>query len=171
MACGLGRHTRWLASEGFQVTAVDRSAQAISAASPWAEAIKSDLENEPWPLADRQFDGIVVTNYLWRPLWPHLLGALAPGAVLIYETFSSAHASIGKPSRPEFLLRPAELLSLCAPLQVVAFEDGFMPSPERHVQRIAAVKPLVLATNNPPRHLLNVQPSDRSIARDGQQPS
>ena len=94
----------------------------------------------PWPFQDRQFGGVVVTNYLWRALWPQIMGSLAPGGVLIYETFAAGNESVGKPSRPDFLLQPGELLVRCASLRVVAFEEGFLKSPERFVQRIVAVK-------------------------------
>jgi len=83
---------------------------------------------------------VVVTHYLWRPTWAHLLDCLAPGGVLIYETFSRQHAHIGKPSRDDFLLRPGELIERCAGLRVVAYEDGFLPHPDRFVQRIVAVR-------------------------------
>ena len=134
LACGSGRHVRWLAGRGFGVTGVDRDAAALAAlaaACPQAEAITADLESGPWPLAGRRFDGIVVTNYLWRALWPPLLGALADGGVLIYETFADGHERIGRPSRPDFLLRQGELLQVCADLRVVAFEDGFEEEPTR----------------------------------------
>jgi hypothetical protein len=85
-----------------------------------------------------QFDAVVVTNYLWRPLWPHILGSLKPGGVLIYETFSSCNETVGKPSNPNFLLRTGELLQVCQGLRVVAFEDGFLSEPARFVQRIVA---------------------------------
>jgi hypothetical protein len=87
------------------------------------------------------FDGVVVTNYLWRALWPDLLAALAPGGVLIYETFALGQQRFGKPSRPDFLLQPGELLRVCAGLRVVAFEEGLEAEPPRCVQRIAAVCP------------------------------
>ena len=143
LACGGGRHVRWLVDRGHRLTAVDRDALALAelaAACPQAELITADLEAGPWPLAGRGFDAVVVTNYLWRPLWPQLLAALADGGVLLYETFSDGHQHIGRPSRPEFLLRPGELLAVCAGLRVVAFEDGFEAEPARFVQRIAAVR-------------------------------
>jgi hypothetical protein len=87
----------------------------------------------------RQFDAVVVTNYLWRPLWPTLRDSLAPGGVLIYETFAAGQETVGKPSRPDFLLQSGELLNLCAGLRVIAFEDGFIDNPPRFVQRIAAL--------------------------------
>ncbi len=104
----------------------------------------ADIENGPWPFAGRQFDAVVVTHYLWRPLLPTLLASLAPGGVLIYETFTQGNETVGKPSRPDFLLRTGELLALCRDLRVVAFEDGFESGPEgqtpRFIQRIAAVR-------------------------------
>ncbi len=83
---------------------------------------------------------MVVTNYLWRPLWPHLLDSLAPNGVLIYETFSKGNETVGKPSRPDFLLDTAELLTVCQDLRVVAYEEGFLAQPERFVQRVVAVR-------------------------------
>ena len=139
VACGSGRHALWLAAQGFAVTGVDRDAAALQGLRGHIDAIEADLEGAPWPLPGRRFDGIVVTNYLWRALWPALRGALAPGGVLIYETFGDGQQLIGKPSRPEFLLRPGELLRACEGLYVVAFEDGFEASVPRHVQRIVAV--------------------------------
>ncbi len=139
VACGSGRHLRWLAAQGFVVTGVDRDAAALAplAASALGEITIADIENAPWPLPGRVFDGVVVTNYLWRPLWPALLGALAAGGVLVYETFADGQQRVGKPSRPDFLLQPGELLRVCAGLRVVAFEDGFDGG--RFVQRIVAV--------------------------------
>ena len=140
LACGHGRHMRHFASLGHPVTGVDRNPDAIAAVSPLGEAICADIENGPWPLQGRSFGGVVVTNYLWRPLWPHILASLAPNGVLIYETFSAGNETVGKPSRPDFLLSTAELLAVCQDLRVVAFEEGFLAQPERFVQRIVAVR-------------------------------
>jgi hypothetical protein len=113
----------------------------------------ADLENAPWPLHGRQFGGVVVTNYLWRALWPQLLNSLAEGGVLIYETFALGNETVGKPSRPDFLLRHGELLGVCRDLHVVAFEEGFIASPDRFVQRIVAVRPPA-QPNSPVRYPL-----------------
>jgi SAM-dependent methyltransferase len=141
VACGSGRHVRWLAAQGFVVTGVDRDDAAMAPLRGLAEVVIADIENAPWPLAQRQFDAVLVTNYLWRPLWPSLLDALAENGVLIYETFANGQQHIGKPSRPQFLLQTGELLQLCAGLRVVAFEDGFDDAGGRYVQRIVAVRP------------------------------
>ena len=142
VACGSGRHLRWLGQQGHPVTGVDRDAAALAALDGLGELIEADIENGPWPLAGRRFGAVVVTNYLWRPLAPALLGSVAPGGVLIYETFAAGNETVGKPSRPDFLLRPGELLAWCPPpdWRVVAYEDGFLSAPERFVQRIAAVR-------------------------------
>ncbi|MEO6623917.1 MAG: class I SAM-dependent methyltransferase [Burkholderiaceae bacterium] len=151
LACGRGRHARWFAQRGHPVTGVDQSAEALGALADLRDAgqvecVLADLENADWPLtrenAPRQFAGVVVTNYLWRALWPHILASVAPGGVLIYETFASGNETVGKPSRPDFLLQPGELWQRCADLRVVAYEEGFEPDPARYVQRIAAVSPL-----------------------------
>jgi SAM-dependent methyltransferase len=141
VACGSGRHLRWLATRGFRLTGVDRDAKAVEPLSAHGELIVADLEAAPWPLPGRRFDAVVVTNYLWRPLFPWLLEALAEGGALLYETFADGQQTIGRPARPEFLLRPGELLEHAAGLRVVAYEDGFVEAPGRFVQRIAAVKP------------------------------
>lgn len=140
VACGGGRHVRWFAQRGCRVTGVDRDAAAVAPLKGIAEIVAADIENGPWPLAGRRFDAVVVTNYLWRPLWPALRASLAEGGVLVYETFTAGNETVGRPSNPDFLLRPGELLQLAAGLRVVAFEDGFLAGPERFVQRIAAVR-------------------------------
>jgi len=118
------------------------------------EKVVADIEAGPWPFAGRRFDAVVVTNYLWRPLMPVLLDSLAPGGVLLYETFAHGNATVGKPSRPDFLLAPGELLDACAGLRVVAYEDGFLEAPERFVQRIAAVREAGAGSGLPGRYLL-----------------
>ena len=141
VACGRGRHLRWFAARGHPVTGVDRDPEALAAIAGLGESVQADIENGPWPFADRQFDVVVVTNYLWRPLFPRILAALAPGGVLLHETFTQGNETVGKPSRPEFLLTPGELLQVYGgELRVVAFEDGFLDGPPRFVQRIAAVR-------------------------------
>jgi SAM-dependent methyltransferase len=139
VACGSGRHLRWLAEKGFAVTGIDRDAAATEPLRNVAEIVVADLEAAPWPLPGRRFDAVVVTNYLWRPLWPALRASLDDGAVLIYETFAHGQHLIGRPSRPEFLLQPGELLRAFDGLQVVAFEDGLETAPLRRVQRLVAV--------------------------------
>jgi SAM-dependent methyltransferase len=141
LACGGGRHARWFAARGHKVTAVDRDAAALATLQGVAQTLESDIENGPWPLADRQFDAVVITNYLWRPLFPRILAAVAPGGVLLHETFAQGNETVGKPSRPDFLLAPGELLQAYGrELRVVAFEDGFLDGPPRYLQRIAAVR-------------------------------
>lgn len=146
VACGQGRHMAWFAARGHAVCGVDRSAEALASARAHGEVVLADIENDPWPLLTaagqpRQFGALVVTNYLWRALFPTLLASLAPGGVLIYETFADGNETVGKPSRPDFLLQPGELLRVCQGLRVVAYEEGFLGEPERFVQRIAALAP------------------------------
>jgi SAM-dependent methyltransferase len=140
LACGSGRHVRWLAEHGHHVTAVDRDAAAVQPLRPLAEVIVADLEAGPWPLAGRRFDIVLVTNYLWRPLLPAIVDSVAPGGVLLYETFAIGQESVGRPSRPEFLLQPGELLRAATGLAVVAYECGRLGDPARFVQRIAAAR-------------------------------
>ena len=104
--------------------------------------LQADLEDgSPWPLPGRTFGGVVVANYLWRPVFPALQGSVAPGGALIYETFAIGNETVGRPARPEFLLAAGELLRLAGGLRIVAYEDGFLEDPPRFVQRIAAVRP------------------------------
>lgn len=158
VACGSGRHLRWLAALGHRVTGIDRDAAALdSLAGTRSELILADIEAGPWPLTGRRFDLVLVTHYLWRPLLPAIVEAVAGGGRLIYETFASGNASVGKPSNPDFLLRPGELLDAVRPsLRVVAFEDGFLAEPERFVQRICAVREAdASASLAPPRYPLS----------------
>jgi SAM-dependent methyltransferase len=152
LACGRGRHMRWFAGRGHPVTGVDRDPDAIAAVAPLGEALQADIEDGPWPLAGRQFACVVVTNYLWRPLFGRILEAVAPGGVLIHETFAQGNEAVGKPSRADFLLAPGELLQAYAELRVVAFEDGFLEVPPRFVQRIAAIR--TAETPSPVRYRL-----------------
>ncbi len=146
VASGAGRHSHYLAARGCQVTALDRDGAALAHLQgvESIQTIQADIENAPWPLARQTFDAIIVTNYLWRALLPTLVASLAPSGVLIYETFATGNETVGKPSRPDFLLQTGELLRVCEGLRVVAFEDGFLPSPARFVQRIVAIRPALM---------------------------
>jgi SAM-dependent methyltransferase len=145
LACGQGRHSLLLARSGYRVEALDRDAdalEAIAATEPDIVTRLADLEGGPWPYHGRTFDGIVVTNYLFRPLLPMLLGALDVNGVLIYETFMAGNERLGKPSNPAFLLRPGELLEVVKRrLTVVAFEQGQIENPRAAVvQRLCATR-------------------------------
>ena len=132
LACGRGRHLRWAAARGFAVTGVDRDAAALAASLDLATAGKAELIT-----ADIE---------------------TGPCAVLVYETFAAGNAAVGKPSRPDFLLQPGELIQRCAGLTVVAYEDGFLDTPARFVQRVVAVRPVTGAAA-PPRHALLAAPA------------
>jgi SAM-dependent methyltransferase len=142
VACGRGRHTRFFLARGHRVVAIDRDVSGMVdlMGDPQLEVIQLDLErDEPFP--PRRFEGVVVTNYLYRPLLPELVGAVAPGGALIYETFVKGHERLGPPSNPDFLLDPGELLeAVRGRLEVIAYEDAM--ETERHpaiVQHICAV--------------------------------
>lgn len=151
LACGSGRHAAWLAARGHAVLAVDRDAGAIAGLPAGVAGRVADLEQGAWPLADEApFDAIVVTNYLHRPLWPHLAAALAPGGVWLYETFAAGNETVGKPSRPDFLLRPGELLEVARThgMRVIAYEDGVVEVPKTaFVQRLCAVREAAAAAD------------------------
>lgn len=144
VACGRGRHVRFFASRGHTVTAIDRDAEALAGLPDGVRAVCADLEGALWPFDDaEQFAAVIVTNYLFRPLLPRLVQCVAPGGVLIYETFAAGQARFGRPSNPDFLLRPGELLAAVADtLRVVAYEDGYVAQPRQAcIQRICAVHP------------------------------
>lgn len=144
VAAGAGRHTRLALAQGFAVTALDIDTAGLSGfgGADAVEILAADLEAAPWPLAGRRFAAVIVTNYLHRPLLPHLVAAVADGGVLIYETFAQGNAAYGKPSNPAFLLAPGELLdAVRGTLTVVAYEHGKVEAPRPAViQRIAAVR-------------------------------
>src|SRR6478752_1156985 len=133
LACGRGRHLRWFAARGHRVLGVDRDAEALASLQGVGETLQADIENDAWPLAGRTFDAVVVTNYLWRPLFPKILEAVAPGGVLLHETFVQGNETVGRPTQPDFLLAPGELLQAYPGLRVVAYEDGFLAAPDRFV--------------------------------------
>lgn len=145
VACGSGRHLQWFLDHRHRVTGIDRDIDQARQLFANAELVCSDIENDPWPLTveghTRTFGAVIVTNYLWRPLMPAVLDSVAPGGVLLYETFASGNEKFGRPARADFLLQPGELLRTFASLQVIAYENGFLENPPRFVQRIAAVRP------------------------------
>lgn len=145
IACGKGRHMKWFSEQGHKVTGIDISPVATQVAAAFGRTILADIENNAWPMMDglvvQQFDAVLVTNYLWRPLFRRIADSLAPAGLLIYETFTQGNERYGKPSRPEFLLSNGELLVAFKDLRIVAFEEGFLDDPPRCVQRIAALKP------------------------------
>lgn len=144
VACGGGRHARLLAGMGHAVVAVDRDEAALAglAAVPGIDARVADIENGPWPFAGESFAAVVVTNYLHRPLLAAIVAAVAPGGVLIYETFAVGNERYGRPANPDFLLRPGELLdAVRGALRVLAYEDVQVDDPRpAMVQRICALR-------------------------------
>ena len=142
LACGSGRHSRWLARMGFEVSAVDRDSSAFADPPEGVALLEADLEAGPWPYPGVAFDGIVVTNYLHRPLLPVLVESLVAGGVLVYETFARGNERFGKPSNPAFLLAPGELLeAVHGHLRVLGYEDLVIEVPRpAAVQRICARK-------------------------------
>lgn len=163
VACGAGRHLLHFLRQNRPVAGIDIAQVAIESIAKQlndeeksrCQLIEADIENGAWPLPGEQFAAVIVTNYLWRPLMPTLLQSVAGGGVLIYETFCAGNETVGKPSRPDFLLQPGELLQVCqrAGLRVIAYEDGFLEQPDRFMQRIAAVRENS-SSISPSRHLL-----------------
>lgn len=145
VACGSGRHTRLALAAGHGVTAIDRDLSGVADLTGRGrlQTIEADLEaDQPFPLEGQTFAGVVVTNYLWRPLLPAIVAAVAADGVLIYETFAIGQERFGRPRNPDFLLLPGELLdAIRGRLVPVAYEHGQLADPPRMVQRIAAVGP------------------------------
>lgn len=143
LACGSGRHARYFLERGYRVLALDRDLSGVAdlRGRPDVSLLQADLEDgRPFPLAGRTFAGVVVTNYLYRPLLPALAAAVAPGGALLYETFALGNERFGRPANPDYLLRPGELLqALGETLRVMAYEDliDSVPRPAAR-QRIAA---------------------------------
>jgi SAM-dependent methyltransferase len=140
LACGAGRHARFLARMGFEVDAVDRDAALFADVPERVRLVGADIEAGAWPYAGQRFDGIVVIHYLHRPLLPTLVASLEPGGILVYETFARGNERFGKPSNPDFLLQPGELLdAVRGKLRVLAYEDVVVDQPRpAAIQRIAA---------------------------------
>jgi SAM-dependent methyltransferase len=145
VACGSGRHAAYLAERGYRVDAVDIDLGLSEAARRQTTGVtwlQHDLEGAPWSFSAGRYQGVVVTHYLHRPLFPHLIDALVPGGVLIYATFAMGQERFGRPRNPAFLLMPGELLeAVRGRMRVVAYEDVVEAgdSPAR-VQRLCAIK-------------------------------
>lgn len=144
LACGGGRNGRYFLSAGRRVTFLDRDVSGLAdlSANKSAAIMAYDLESGlPWPFSEAQFSGIIVVNYLYRPLLRHLSHSLSTGGLLIYQTFAQGNEKYGRPRNPEFLLAPDELLNTFgATMEVIDFQQGFMPEPDRIVQSLCAVK-------------------------------
>jgi SAM-dependent methyltransferase len=143
LACGQGRHTRFFLARGHRVTAVDRDVSGLQelAGHQNLEILAADLEDgSPWPLAGRRFGAVVVVNYLWRPLFSHIIDAVDADGLLLYETFAVGNEAYGRPVNPDFLLRPGELIEVVGgDLQIVAYEHGYVEQPRPMVrQRLCA---------------------------------
>jgi SAM-dependent methyltransferase len=136
VACGSGRHLRWFRDLGHPVTGIDRAPEAVAAAKDLGEALQADLEGGPWPLPGRRFGGVVVTNYLWRPLFPALRESVAAGGVLICETFASGNETVGRPARTS--RRASCSGSPPSALRTTSRRDTFSPSRIRAAARAAA---------------------------------
>jgi SAM-dependent methyltransferase len=146
VACGSGRHTKWLLEQGHRVTAIDADVSGMSDLREHdrLNVVEFDLEGPvPLPLGEASFDAVVVTNYLHRPLLAVLVSLVAPGGLFVYQTFAAGNERFGRPANPDFLLRSGELLDAVRPaLRVIAYEDVEVTEPRRAlVQRIAAVRP------------------------------
>jgi len=144
LACGEGRHARLFLERGHPVTAVDIDSSRLEdlRGQPGLELVEADLENAPWPLPGRRFGVVVVTSYLWRPLFPMVLDAVDEGGLLLYETFALGNEAYGRPSNPDHLLQPGELIdAVRGQLRIVAYEHGYVERPCPAIkQRLCAAR-------------------------------
>lgn len=143
-AGGAGRNLPPLLERGASVTVADRDPDALAQLPAGVERLCADLEAGAWPLRGRRFDAVVCCNYLFRPRLDLLAALVAPGGLLVYETFARGNERFGRPSRPDFLLRRGELLEVAARagLEVIAYEDGRVAAPRPAVvQRMCALRP------------------------------
>ena len=143
IACGAGRHGRFLLEKGHAVTFVDIDTAGLDDLGGRRDVaiIETDLETEGfWPFAGHAYAGVIVTNYLWRPILPAIVDLVGPGGLLIYETFAVGNEAFGKPSNPDYLLKPGELRdAVHGKLNVLDFEQVEVETPKPAVvQRIAA---------------------------------
>jgi SAM-dependent methyltransferase len=147
LAAGGGRHARHLLDLEYAVLAVDHDIGSLAYLDgrDGFEALACDLEDgSPWPFAEERFRAVIVTNYLHRPTLARLLGLVAPGGTLIYETFGTGNERFGKPSNPDFLARPHEIAEAAraAGLEVLADEHRDVDDPRPAVvHRCAARRP------------------------------
>ncbi len=138
LACGGGRHVRWFLARGHPVTAVDRDLSGLAdlRGQPQLELVEADLEGAPWPLPGRWFGAVIVTNYLWRPLFPPILESVDDDGVLLYDTFARGNEAYGRPTDPDFLLEPGELIDVVlGRLQIVAYEHGQVERPRPAIRQ------------------------------------
>ena len=137
----------WLSSLKMDVLALDKDKLALEEIQKMGiNTLCADLENAPWPLKGERFDAVLVTNYLWRALWPELLESVKEGGFVIYETFCEGHQAYGRPTRADFLLQSGELLRVFKDFKVLGFEEGLLSEPTRYAQRIIAQKPTLSGT-------------------------
>ena len=145
LACGSGRHCEFFLNLGHPVTALDRNVKNLRPRDD-LEIIQHDLEDgTPWPLKNRQFSAVVVVNYLFRPLLPLLISAVAPGGLLLYDTFAAGNEEFGRPRNPDFLLQPGELKeAVRQELAILNYFHGRLSQPKPAVkQRICSRRPLI----------------------------
>lgn len=137
LACGSGRHSFFLAAMGHDVVAIDINTEAIGKHSiPHNLHIKEwDLEGRTWPFPKEKFSGIVVVNYLWRPLFPQMLFSLEAGGIMIYETFAEGNEKYGRPKNPEYLLAADELKQACSQTDILHYQHGFVETPDPAVKQ------------------------------------
>lgn len=147
IAAGGGRHARFFADQGYNVTAVDRNIEPLLPHSETHnfDIIEADLEDgSPWPFDGRTFDAVIVCNYLYRPLFDHLIASLAPNGIFLYETFALGNEVYNRPRNPDHLLKSAELLQhVAGKLQVISYQHGILQGDE-----CPGVKQMICAVNN-----------------------
>ena len=144
LACGSGRHTGMLLNKGYQVTAVDIDTTLIKQnfSNKNLNIVKCDLESLSfWPFEKNSFLGIIVVNYLHRPLFSKIIESLREEGVLVYQTFADGHSRYGKPKNPDYLLKRGELKTVFDSMKIISYQHGYLSYPSQSIiQRICCVK-------------------------------
>ena len=144
VACGRGRHSLELARRGYHVVALDRSSEALARLESAArdaglavETRRADLEAPGATLGAGTYALVLVVNYLWRPLLPAIRSAVSPRGFLVYETFTRQQARLGKPTNPDFLLEPGELLRSFAGFEILDHWERLLAGPRARAHLFA----------------------------------
>lgn len=148
LACGGGRQGRHLLALGHRVLFCDRDLSGVAdlRGRPGAWLVQADLESaaaggDGWPFSPAAFGLVAVANYLWRPILPRVFAAIAPGGLLVYETFMAGNERFGRPRNPDFLLQPGELRDACpAGFDVLAFQEGEVALPRPAMRQCLAAR-------------------------------
>lgn len=151
LASGEGRNGLFLAQKGLPVIFADRSEAALETVNNALKTTNSESktwlvdfeQSDTYPLENKQFSAMLVFRYLHRPLMPALLNAVAPGGLMIYETFTIDNKQFGRPNNDDFLLQTGELKSYFNGWDILHYFEGILTNPDRAIAHIVCRKPLL----------------------------